>query len=400
MKSKWIKRILLATGLAVFYTFTTPNADQIKDYEPQNIPAKIVVKKTTLPTQKRLKVVKVKGSSEVEEKTQGLETIINTEKVDFSKDFVIETDRYKIIKKEEWLPSRIIGHIFSVPAKLYFWDWGAGLGLDAQRTKAVIAMLEKNKNIKNVTVRINHNEAIYDCYRLFGDDVVAERNNWLARVLMGIPTSIGGELFAELSRGDYYNPMNQTIVLYSNIESISGHEIGHHQDYQRFTSDWEYSLAGSFPPVKLYKEWQASINAKDLLAEKNKWQFERYLLPAFFTYIMAGYYVSKRVLQRKVLSQNGDERELSDIPVDHRPYVSMVQSLRHFATLNLGLYAGIATYNLGVQGGYPEMFNYGAFAAGLIASIKLVNLAAKHLIPYEHERKGYLFTSKRRNLFR
>ena len=124
--------------------------------------------------------------------------------------------------------------------------------MDAEKSKAVLSILESNKNIKDLTVRINHNEPIYDCYRLFSDEKVKKRNNWFARTLIGVPSSILGELFAELRRGDYYNPMNQTAVLYSNIESIAAHEIGHHKDFQRFTSDWEYSMSNIFfiPQVK------------------------------------------------------------------------------------------------------------------------------------------------------
>ena len=276
-------------------------------------------------------------------------------------------------------------------SRLYFWDWDIGWGLDAKESRAVLSMLENNPNTRDVTVRINHNEAIYDCLRLFSDPKVEERNNWLARVLMGIPTSVSGELFAELSRGDYYNPLNQTAVLYSNVESISAHELGHHQDYQRFTSDWEYGLAGAFPPVKLYKEWQASQNALDTIKkEGDEWQFNRYLLPAFLTYLLAGYFMSKRILQKSKLgaqgySEDGVKKKMKESP----PSINPLHTLRHFGTMNLGLYAGIWSYNLSMGAEMPEMLGYAAFAAGLVGSQQLTRQVMKRVLPYDHEGTDY-----------
>ena len=79
--------------------------------------------------------------------------------------------------KDNWLPSRIIGHTVSMLTRLYFWDMDIGWGLDEDRSQAVLSMLEKNKDIKDLTVRMNHNEALYDMVRLFSDDKVQERNN-------------------------------------------------------------------------------------------------------------------------------------------------------------------------------------------------------------------------------
>jgi|SRR3989338_433192 len=297
-----LNKVALIGGLAFWYLLTGPSSKQLESKREYPLPAEIKVIETSLPYETRGRVGSPNNlNSGSDEKRYCLDKIVKTSSIDFSDDFYIKTERYNLIKKEEL--SKPIGHILSIPTKLYFWDWDLGWGLDEGRTKAVLSMLEENKKLSGLTVRINHNEPLYDCYRLFGDEKVADRNNFLARLLLGTVTSLGGELFSELRRGDYYNPMNQTAVLYSNIESISAHEIGHHIDCQRFNSDWEYTLFRILPPVMLYQEWQASQNATTLLSKDDQWQFNRYLLPAFLTYLIATYYMGKKVTKGKESSE-------------------------------------------------------------------------------------------------
>lgn len=280
------KLLMFVGGLAIWYTMTGAP----RNYTPQNysLPQKIQVLEAHYEEKDGDKVSIEDGVLTVNDiKVAPLEErVINPEEINFDKDFEVRTDKYRLVKSDDWLPSRICGHVMSTLSKVYFWDHNMSWGLDGKKSRAVLAMLESNEKLKDLTVRINHNEAIYDAYRLFGDKKVVKRNNVIARATLGLISCLCDELWAELFRGDYYNPMTQTVVTYSNIECIPAHELGHHQDYQRFTSDWEYSLLGIIPPVKLYKEWQASSYAKDMLAEQDKFQFERYLLPAFLTYIL------------------------------------------------------------------------------------------------------------------
>ena len=183
--------------------------------------------------------------------------------------------------------------------------------------------------------------------------------------------------------------MNQTVVLYSNIESVSGHELGHHKDFQRFDSDWEYGLANAFPPVKIYKEWQASQNAKKLLNTADKWQFERYLLPALFTYIMGGFYASKKIVQQLKLMQEVKNQEPSpETIIKHikrygMPKIRIIETLRNFGTINLSLYGGIGTYNYCAMLGSSEMMACTGFAAGLIVTGAATSSVLKYIIPYK-----------------
>ncbi len=266
---KNLARVALIGGLAAYaYTGTNAYRSTKGTEEPINLPATI----------------------------QTIYGPLNTTDIDFEGKFDIKTDRYHVIKNEDWGLSRFVGFFGSLPAKLMFMDSDIGAGLDARRSKRVLQTLENHPEIRNLTVRINHNEALYDCERLFTDPAVIERNNFLARFVLGVPTALGDELLAELFRGDYYNPLTQTVVTYSNVEAIPFHEIGHHQDYQRFTSDWEYAAIGLFPPARLYKEWQASFTyGNKHLAPSEQYQTNRHLIPAYLTYLLGiGMWMKKK----------------------------------------------------------------------------------------------------------
>lgn len=160
--------------------------------------------------------------------------------------------------------------------------------------------------------------------------------------------------------------------------------MGHHKDYQRFGSDWIYALSCSFPPVVLYQEWQASQNAKNVLIDEDKWQFNRYLLPAFFTYLLAGFYASKNSLKQKALKGLGDPKDLDKLKEYLKPEISTLQTLRHFGTLNLNLYAGIAAYSLCDKINAPGFISYAALAAGAVITNEVANSLLENVIPYKH----------------
>lgn len=228
---------------------------------------------------------------------------VTVKDIDFNGSFLLETPRYRLHKSEDFPWSRAIGYVASIPTKIFFWDSNASYGLDAERTKRVLAILENDKSLSGLTVRVNHTRAWYDTWRLFTEEKVTERNNWLARMFLGVPVTLLSGITSEFSRSDHYNPLTQTTIVYSNIDAIPFHEIGHHKDYQRFTSDWAYALMNTiFPPIKLYKEYQASMYAKDYLPPEQQYQFYRYLIPAYLTYLWAMWGLGKK-FYRKYLRQ-------------------------------------------------------------------------------------------------
>lgn len=381
----WLKNLTIFGGLATWYAFTNPSNDKINNKKEYVIPTEIRVVETSLPYEIREKIWSSENLDGTKENRIELEKIVKTDEIDFSKNFYIKTDRYNLIKDEDWLPSRVVGHIMAMPGRLLFLDWNYAWGQDKKRARAALSMLENNKDVKDLTVRLNHNEAIYDMYRMFTQKDLKERNNFFARATLGTSLSLGDELWAELLRGSYYNPLTRTVVCYSNIESTTAHEIGHHQDFQRFESDWEYMLSRLFPPSMLYQEWQASKNATKLLSNDDQWEFNRYLMPAFFTYLLGAYYLSKKTLQKKDHEENGNKKEFDELSEDEKPEIHPLQTLRHFGTLNAGFYVGIGFYNNMYSINFPELLNYGGFATGFVTTCMLSNLALSKVIPYNRE---------------
>jgi len=366
--------VLAGLGAAIFTLNSFSGNNNTKDEKSYPLPSEIRVIETSFPYEERKKVSVNENRADNTE----IEKIVKTDSIDFSKNFYIKTDRYNLIKDEDWLPSRAVGHVMAMPGRLLFWDWNYGWGQDEKKSKAILSMLENNEEIKDLTVRLNHNEAFYDMWRMFTEKDLKERNNLFARATLGTLASLGNEVWAEFSRGSYYNPLTRTAVCYSNIESITAHEIGHHKDFQRFDSDWEYMLSRAFPPSMLYQEWQASNNATKFLSNDDQWQFNRYLIPAFLTYILATYKTSKKILQEKAKISNR---------FDKKPEIHPLQTLRHFGTLNAGFYAGMGVYNSMSSSNLQELVTYGGFVGGMIGTILTANLILREIIPYKHEKR-------------
>jgi len=267
---------LILGGVVALYIASTPSKDSINPTSMNYIlPKEIVVTETTLPKHERTK------------KDGSLEYYVTSSDIAKYDKFSIQTNRYTVEKDEDWAPTRAIGHVVSLVNKFMFWDWNISRGVDKEKTNAFIAMLEQNKELKDITVRLGYNATCKDLYRLFADDKVTERNGFLARLLIGLPTTVIGDIMAELGRADYYNSMTQTAMIYSNIESIGAHEIGHHKDFQRYDRDWLYQLLRPLPPVMLVQEGKASFYAKDIMVKEDAWQFNRYLIPAFAFYVLS-----------------------------------------------------------------------------------------------------------------
>ncbi len=271
---------ILAVGLAAWYTYLG---------EPQNLPD--ITERYQLPAQ-----IRVLESSVPYTTDPNGNRILQTKDIDFSSNNIdITTDRYHFVKNQEWPFFRAIGMIGSSINKLYFWDHNIGRGVDADRTRALLAMVEGDRELDYMTIRVNCSAPVLDIYRLFNDPEIVERNPFLARATIGILDVLKSGIESKLYRGDYYNPFTQTAVVYSSIESIEAHEMGHRRDFQRFNTDWIYALARPFFPVMLYQEWRASQNAKDIMSDADQWQFNRYLMPGFLTYLIASWYLTKKI---------------------------------------------------------------------------------------------------------
>ncbi len=381
----WLKKLgLLTLGLLPWYAFNSaPNKPREEYPLPEQIKvvsAKYVENDGDTVRIDTLGNVFVNGKKQKE----SLEKLLSTKDINFDEYFEINTERYKLTKNDDWLISRVCGQILSIPIKILLLDHNMGWGLNDENSRAVLSMLENNPEIKDLTVRINHNEALYDGIRLFTDEKVKERNNIIARSTLGVLICIKDELWAELFRGDYYNPMSQTVVTYSNIASIPGHEIGHHKDFQRFNSDWEYTLCRFFPPVMLYQEWVASKNSQNMLTNYDQYQFNRYLIPAFLTYILAAWTIGDRFIKKNKLRKQGRDTDLSKIPKNLQPQNSFAEKARYFVLSNAELLGGITAYSYSTSKNWPEMATYAAFAGGLVATGIVLGKIADQVVPYDY----------------
>ena len=375
---------LLALYAAAWASYPLTNQKTAPAEELYKLPESLEVKATSLPytTQKDTHQARASDGRMITVISE--KKVVNTQEIDFSKEFFIQTDRYTYEKGSDFKPSQILGQIFSIPSKLFFLDKNIGAGLDIHEAKAVLAMLEQNQQLSGSYVRVNHNDVFKDLDRLFTDPKVIERNNLAARILLGIPSTFLGEIFAELRRGDYYNPMTQTSVLYSNVRSISAHELGHHQDYQRFSSDWWYALARPLPPVMIYKEWQASKNAKDtILAPNDAWQANRYLMPAFCTYLIASYYMSEKFLKKAAKED-----------YNSNPDIRASQVMRHAVTSQGSFYAGLGAFGAAISAGLSPPLAVAALLGVWMASRYTADKILQKAIPYEHDEEPHYFVKK------
>ncbi len=333
----------LVLGLWISFAFTGKKST-VSVSEEYPLPKEIPVRSASVPTHLTTNFVRVPGNFGDFVAKPLVQNVIRPAEIDFSKSFNFETERYMFIKKEDFWPTRMIGHLISCFGKIFFLDSRLGAGLDADGTKAVLSMVERDKNIKGLTVRINHNAVWKDTFRNFYDPKIGARNGWFPRWIYGAPGTFLGELTSECRRGDYYNPMTSTMVCYSNVRSISAHELGHHKDYHRFSRDWPYALTYMFPPATLYQEWNASRNARADLSKNDQWQFQRFLIPAFCTYLLAMYEACRRGLRQiKAFDQDKDPEKVE---------VSFLEGLRFFGSANAlfwaGLWAGSAAAGVGV----------------------------------------------------
>lgn len=399
-KSRFLKIATLSALLATWNTLTPDNNKN--NYTKYQLPETITVQKFT---RERAGFV---------HEEPGLEHTIATKDIDFNQPFDLVTDRYRLIRDEDSIISQYLGTIGSLPVKILLFDTDVGSIPDAEHAKAVLSMLEKDKSIQGLTVRLGHTRVVYDTWRMFTDPEIKKRNNFFARTIIGLPNMILGVSYAELLHGDHYMPLTQTVVLYSNVESIAGHEIGHHQDFQRFSRDWAYALSSTFPPAKIYKEFTASDRASHMIDPDDQWQVARYLFPAFLTYVAAAWALSYVALQKRKLKEptiadkeivNTFEAmrflddtfrnnvKVEEIKKEQRPKVPIAETARLFVHQHLMLGGAVGSYIAAKDLG--ELAASTAFVAGFLATDYMCDWVGDRIIPYEHENPGYRMITRR-----
>src|SRR3989338_11251473 len=115
-----LKRALFIGGLGVYYAFVNPSSEQLSKKEEYPLPKEIKVVEPSLRFKERAISMPDAKAAAKGQPASGLEKIVNTDSIDFSKDFYIKTDRYTIVRDndKDFLLSRFIGHIMSTFGKI------------------------------------------------------------------------------------------------------------------------------------------------------------------------------------------------------------------------------------------------------------------------------------------
>src|SRR3989338_3269192 len=108
----------------------------------------------------------------------------------------------------------------------------------------------------------------------------------------------------------------------------------------------------------LYQEWIASKNSQDMLTDYDQYQFNRYLIPAFLTYLLAAWAMGDRFLKKEKLRKQGRNTDLSKIPKKLQPENSFLEKARYFTVSNAELFGGITAYSYSTSQNWPELATY------------------------------------------
>jgi len=283
--NKLVTCVAIGIGLTPYYLYSSSNTIGYK-----NVKERPAIVRNINPESLEEKVIYEKPTIENPYKDQ---TIIVPKKED--PPVKLTEKNYQIIEDKDFILFRGLGYIGSLPIKAFFMDLDVNNYVKPDTKASIERLLEADNKVDGLTVRLNHTNPIHDSWRLFTDKDLRERNNFFARLFLGLPSTFFGEFFAKFARCDYYNPYTKVAALYSNVEGIAKHEIGHHRDFMRFDKDWVYSLSRLLPPVTLYQEWQASSYSKWTLEEKSRTDFGRFLIPAYATYTVAAMFAALKL---------------------------------------------------------------------------------------------------------
>ncbi len=193
------------------------------------------------------------------------------------------------------LPIDILGNMLALPSKLILWDWKFANHYISPETEEVLVGYLSARDLpafKDARFQLNEYRPLNDLSRLIKNRYAA----WPYRLLLGLPMTLimevllPGRLFPW---GDYYNPLTNTVHLYSDHPAVALHETGHVYDFSTRKYKGTYSLLRIIPFVDLYQEYKATHYALEYLKEtrdrKRELDAYKILYPAYGTYV--GHYL-------------------------------------------------------------------------------------------------------------
>lgn len=189
-----------------------------------------------------------------------------------------------IINKKEPAVIRPLSYVLNLPYKLAFLSTKIGRHPSEETIDSARHYI-RSSCLEDITLRAGHTSILQDAKRLFTDDRLKDIS-LVGRSTLGVLAVAQGGIMGKLFRADHYNPFTKTIHLYSDVDAIANHELGHATDYANKKHTTLYSLASiAFPPLILYKEFMASKHAHQYARPQHRDQTARYLIPAYSTYV-------------------------------------------------------------------------------------------------------------------
>jgi hypothetical protein len=215
----------------------------------------------------------------------------------FKKAFKIEEPAKDVLSQLDYGIASTVGRAKALPFSLLVGQekaWQDLKGPDKKVLQKELAHLQKDPRLKDVVVRLNHTNLMDDLKRIWSDQH-AVNNPFKTVPLKLINTFLHASTAPMLSmrRADHYNPITNTVGLYSGIPEVAHHELGHARDFNNNSLSTPFrniasTLEQRFLPFQAGPVTQLLESAANHEAEKgykgDMREFRRRLWPARGTY--------------------------------------------------------------------------------------------------------------------
>ncbi|HTL47618.1 MAG TPA: hypothetical protein VL688_06090 [Verrucomicrobiae bacterium] len=183
------------------------------------------------------------------------------------------------------LPLDLIARLFALPNELLLWNHKLQNRNVSEETLEDLRQYMIYYQLEDVKVRVNKAAFVDEYRRLFTN----KKMHWAIRIPFGFLTTTISLITERILAGDYYNPFNDTIHIFSDITPVVVHEAGHARDFDRQSNRGFYALMRIVPGMDLIQEDEASSSAIKYFIEKgdHATEIEAYkiLYPAYGSYI-------------------------------------------------------------------------------------------------------------------
>jgi hypothetical protein len=184
-----------------------------------------------------------------------------------------------------------VGWVFGIPSKVLLLDRRMDNHDISRDTETALCAYLATNSLRNVKVRLNRWDPADEWGRLFRNRAVG----WGWRYTFGVVealryTLVPGRLFSGLlAASDHFNPLTNTINLYSDHPAVALHEGAHAKDSAGRTYKGTYAFVMSLPVLALWPETLATGDAIGYLRAEKQTQREKkayaILYPAYATYV-------------------------------------------------------------------------------------------------------------------